>query len=90
MGYNSERDYANSIYDSMADFVEREKRQRELDTSVGMNEINTPFTEAQLGQAYRDIWNAAIEAAALEIDRLNREGPYMAITGATEIRKLKK
>ena len=37
-----------------------------------------------------NIWNAAIEAAASTIDRLNREGPYMAITGATEIRKLKK
>lgn len=35
------------------------------------------------------IWNAAIEAAASTIDRLNKEGP-MAITGATEIRKLKK
>lgn len=37
-----------------------------------------------------NIWNAAIEAAALIIDRLNREGPYQSITGATEIRKLKK
>lgn len=37
-----------------------------------------------------DIWNAAIEEAAKVIDKLNREGPYQSITGATEIRKLKK
>lgn len=37
-----------------------------------------------------DIWNTAIEEAAKVIDKLNREGPYQAITGATEIRKLKK
>ena len=46
----------------------------------------------QAGEAANviDVWNEAIEEAAKIIDSLNRQGPYMAIIGATEIRKLKK
>jgi len=38
----------------------------------------------------KNVWNAAIEAAAGVIDQLNQEGPYQAIIGAREIRKLKR
>lgn len=46
----------------------------------------------QAGEAANaiDVWNAAIEEAAKVIDKLNSEGPYQSITGATKIRKLKK
>ena len=37
----------------------------------------------------KEIWNAAIEAAAKIIDDCNREGPYNAIGGARRIRELK-
>lgn len=34
-------------------------------------------------------WNLALEEAALEVDRCNREGPYQAIGAADLIRCLK-
>lgn len=38
----------------------------------------------------KEIWNAAIEAAASVVDQANRDGPYQAIASAKEILKLKK
>ena len=56
-----------------------------------MNKVSEVSAQIKRNEDEHDrIWNAAIEAAASVIDRLNREGPYNAIMGAIEIRKLRK
>ena len=58
-------------------------------TNVG-RQLNYWIREKEPSVYEREIWNAAIEAAAKVIDDCNHEGPYNAIGGARRIRKLKK
>lgn len=46
--------------------------------------------ETSISVYEKEVWNAAIEAAALCVDQANRDGPYQAIAAASVIRKLKK
>jgi len=56
-----------------------------------MNKIDKRQAEVLAPSVYeKEIWNAAIEAAASVVDQANRDGPYQAIASAKEIRKLKK
>lgn len=46
--------------------------------------------KAEYDEGFKDGWNEAIDEAASVIDQLNRDGPYQAIGGAKEIRKLRR